>query len=85
MFTPLNRKVLIEPEPVENKTESGIIIAGEQDYETKRGTVVAIAADVEQAIAVGDTVLFADIDKDEVAGNKVVNEENVIGTWGQDA
>lgn len=42
-FTPLHDRVLIDPTPVEEKTESGIILAQSETNKTPtRGTVVAV-------------------------------------------
>ncbi len=62
VIVPLNKKVIVEPEVKESKTQSGIIIpeTANQKAPTK-GTVIAIAedSDIKLRLAPGDVVLFS--------------------------
>lgn len=61
IITPLNKRVIIEPEARKNQSTGGIIIpkTANQKAPTK-GTVIAVAdnADIKLKITAGDVVLF---------------------------
>lgn len=71
---PLHDKVLIDPQVVDEKTASGIIIPDTVDKEKpEQGTVVAVGdgayddgKKVPMTVKVGDTVLFSKYGYDEV-------------------
>jgi len=62
IITPLNKRVIVEPEVKEEKTKGGIIIPeiANQKAPTK-GTVIAIAedSDIKLKISSGDVILFS--------------------------
>ncbi len=58
---PLADRVLIESQPAEEKTASGIIIPDSAQEKPQKGTVVAVGpglGDVKMEVKVGDTVLY---------------------------
>ena len=60
-FKPLADRVLIEPEPAEEKTASGIIIPDTAKEKPQRGEIVAIGTgkkDEPFNVKVGDSVLY---------------------------
>lgn len=56
---PSEKRVLVLPLQVEEKTIGGIIIPNTDDSNVLRGKVVAVGREVDTAISVGDTVLYA--------------------------
>ena len=70
VITPMNKRVLVEPEGKEEKSKGGIIIpeTANQKAPTK-GRVIAIAedSDIKLKLAAGDLVLFS-----KYAGTEVV-------------
>lgn len=92
-FKPAGDRVLVQPDSIEEKTASGIIIpdtARKEKPET--GTVVAIGAGkrgddgkvVPVSVKVGDRVMFSKYGYDEVTIGEedyyVVAENNILGT-----
>ncbi len=57
---PLGDRVVIEPAPAEEKTETGIIIPDTAKEKPQRGTVLAVpeSKDSEVTVKVGDKVLY---------------------------
>lgn len=58
---PLADRVLIEPQPAEEKTASGIIIPDSAKEKPQRGTVIAVGTgtkDEKMEVKAGDTVLY---------------------------
>ncbi|MDM1043928.1 MULTISPECIES: co-chaperone GroES [Myroides] len=58
---PLADRVLIEPQPAETKTASGIFIPDTAKEKPQKGTVVAVGngtKDHNMTVQVGDTVLY---------------------------
>ncbi len=58
---PLADRVLIESQPAEEKTASGIIIPDTAQEKPQKGTVIAVGpglGDVKMEVKVGDTVLY---------------------------
>ncbi len=58
---PLADRVLVESQPAEEKTASGIIIPDTAQEKPQKGTVVAVGpglGDVKMEVKVGDTVLY---------------------------
>ena len=58
-LTPMGDRVLLRKDEPETETEAGIILAEPVDKRTNEGTVVALGADVEIALEVGDRVLVS--------------------------
>lgn len=65
MIRPLNRNVLITPDPVADMTKSGFVIPDSAKKPTVSGTVAAIGPFVEE-LEVGDRVYFTQYSPDEV-------------------
>lgn len=62
VIVPLNKKVIVEPEAKEEKTQSGIIIPETTNQKAPtKGTIIAIAedSDIKLKISAGDVVLFS--------------------------
>jgi chaperonin GroES len=57
-ISPLSGNILIEITTAEEVTASGIIIPGAAQEKPSEGTVVAVAADADDQIAVGDVVIY---------------------------
>lgn len=60
-ITPLHDRVIIKPEPAEEKTAGGIIIPDTAKEKPQRGTVVAAGPgkkDEPVSVKIGDTVLY---------------------------
>ncbi len=58
---PLADRVLVESQPAEEKTASGIIIPDTAQEKPQKGTVIAVGpglGDVKMEVKVGDTVLY---------------------------
>ena len=58
---PLADRVLVEPEPAEEKTASGIFIPDSAKEKPQRGKIVAVGngkVDEPMTVVVGDTVLY---------------------------
>lgn len=75
---PMSGKILVKPEPAEQKTSSGIIIPDSAQERPQRGKVVAIGKpkkDEEMEIKVGDLVLYGRYAGTEI---KIDNEEYLI-------
>ena len=56
-----NNRVLVEPNPAEEKTASGIIIPDSAKEKPQQGKVVAVSNDLKDeqpTVKVGDTVLY---------------------------
>lgn len=69
---PLGNRVLLEPQLVENVTESGFIVsATEETAKTNRGTVIAIGGGDELAkyeLEVGDVVVYQSWGSEKIEG-----------------
>jgi chaperonin GroES len=72
---PSEKRVLVLPLQVEEKTIGGIIIPNTDDNNVLRGKVVAVGREVDTAIGVGDTVIYA---KNVGAEFTHENEEYII-------
>ncbi|MFT4777701.1 MAG: chaperonin GroES [Flavobacteriales bacterium] len=58
---PLADRVLVEPEPAEEKTASGIFIPDSAKEKPQRGKIIAVGngkVDEPMTVVVGDTVLY---------------------------
>jgi chaperonin GroES len=58
---PLADRVLVEPEPAEGKTASGIFIPDSAKEKPQRGKIIAVGngkVDEPMTVVVGDTVLY---------------------------
>ncbi|WP_022670629.1 co-chaperone GroES [Hippea alviniae] len=62
---PLMDRLIVEPEELEQKTESGIIIPDTAKEKPQQGKVIAVGDDVE-SIKEGDRVVF-----EKYAGNEI--------------
>lgn len=69
MFKPLADRVLIEAEPAEEKTASGIIIPDTAKEKPLRGKVIAVGPgkpDEPMNVKVGDIVLYGQYSRTEI-------------------
>jgi len=57
-ISPLSGNILIEINNAEEVTASGIIIPGAAQEKPSEGKVIAVAADADDQIAVGDIVIY---------------------------
>lgn len=80
---PLTKRVVIKRVEAEEVTEGGLFIPESAKEKPRKGVVVAIAADKESVLEVGDKVVFGKyagveliLDKDSLV---VMKEEDVIG------
>lgn len=65
---PLGNRVLVEPQEVENKTSSGILLSSPKNQRTQRGTVVAVGRG---AISMSGEVIPMEVEEgEEVVFNK---------------
>ncbi|HOY38279.1 MAG: co-chaperone GroES [Bacteroidales bacterium] len=75
---PLSGKVLVKPEPAEQKTASGIIIPDSAKEKPQRGRVVAVGKpkkDEENEVSVDDIVLYGKYSGTEI---KIDNDDYLI-------
>jgi len=90
-FKPLGTQVIIKLKPVEDRTESGIIIPDSIKDAPLTGTIVAVGPGKKgfpMEISVGDVVLFGQYSGNEIEidGEKYIRqlEANVLGIIGKD-
>lgn len=57
-YRPLGARLIVKPEPQEEETKSGIIIADSAKTPVLKGAVVSASSDVPLTVKVGDTVVF---------------------------
>jgi len=82
-LTPLGDRVVVKPEPAEEKTKSGIVIPDAAKEKPVEGTVIAVGSGrvldngqkVPLEVKVGDKVIYSKYGGTEV---KIENEEYVI-------
>jgi|SRR3990167_511120 len=82
-LTPLEDKVVVKPEPQEEKTKSGIVLPDSAKEKPQDGTVVAVGTGrildngqrVPLELKIGDKVLYSKYGGTEV---KIDNEEYII-------
>lgn len=67
---PLQGHVLIEPSAAEEKTASGIIIPDSAKEKPSEGTVVSLAVDASEQIAIGDRVIYK-----KIGGTEITHED----------
>ncbi|MBW6458575.1 MAG: co-chaperone GroES [FCB group bacterium] len=74
---PLDERVLIKPQPEEEKTASGLIIPDTAKEKKYQGEVIAVGTDKElkEIVKIGDVVLYGRYAGDEI---KVDGEEYVL-------
>jgi chaperonin GroES len=74
---PLDERVLIKPQPEEEKTASGLIIPDTAKEKKYQGEVIAVGTDKElkEIVKVGDVVLYGRYAGDEI---KVDGEEYIL-------
>lgn len=82
---PMPGKVLIEPQAVEQKTASGIIIPDSAKEKPQNGTIVAIGnpkKDEEIVVKVGDSVLYGKYSGTELKINDkdylIMNQSDIL-------
>jgi chaperonin GroES len=89
-FKPLSDRVAVRPDPVDETTESGIIIPDSAKEKPQRGTVVAVGpgrvengSRIEMSVREGDSVLYGKyagteitMDGDEVL---ILREDDLFG------
>lgn len=71
---PLADRVLVEPEPAEEKTASGIFIPDSAKEKPQRGKIVAVGngkVDEPMTVVVGDTVLYG-----KYSGTEIIIDGN---------
>ncbi len=72
-FKPLMDRVLVEPQDLEQKTESGIIIPDTAKEKPQQGVIVEIGEDVEK-VEKGDVVAY-----EKYAGNEIkINDKKYV-------
>jgi chaperonin GroES len=87
---PLSDRVLIQPAPAEDKTDSGIIIPDSAKEKPQEGTVVAAGPGkvengnkIEMSVSEGDTVLYGKYSGTEVTldGEEylIMRESDILG------
>ena len=82
---PLADRVLVESQPAEEKTASGIIIPDTAQEKPQKGTVVAVGpglGDVKMEVKVGDTVLYGKYAGTEVSVDDkdylIMNQSDIL-------
>ena len=91
---PLSDRVVIKPEPAEEKTSSGLFIPDTAKEKPQRGTVVAVGAGrvengtkIEMTVKEGDTVLYGKYAGTEVTidGEEllIMREPDILGVIGK--
>lgn len=82
---PLADRVLVESQPAEEKTASGIIIPDTAQEKPQKGTVIAVGpglGDVKMEVKVGDTVLYGKYAGTEISvDNKdylIMNQSDIL-------
>lgn len=81
-FNPTNNRVLIKPILNEQKTESGIILPGQENNYSDFALVEAIGCDV-KSVKVGDKVVYNDNGKkisDNGENYIILDEEDILAT-----
>lgn len=87
---PLSDRVLVQPEPAEEKTKSGIIIPDTAKEKPQEGTVVAAGpgkvengTKVEMSVSEGDKVLYGKYSGTEITLNGeeylIMRESDILG------
>lgn len=87
---PLSDRVLVQPEPAEEKTSSGIIIPDTAKEKPQQGTVVAAGpgkvengTKIDMSVAKGDTVLYGKYSGTEITldGEEylIMREADILG------
>ncbi len=87
---PLSDRVLVQPEPAEDKTESGIIIPDSAKEKPQEGTVVAAGpgkvengTKIDMSVAEGDKVLYGKYSGTEITldGEEylIMRESDILG------
>ena len=95
MIVPMLHRLLVKPDPVETKTQSGIIIATETEAKrfqgaAEKGTVVAVGStafkdfgESPDLVSVGTRVYYAKYAGKEVVENDttyvILNDEDIVG------
>ncbi len=83
-FKPLMDRVLVEPQDLEQKTESGIIIPDTAKEKPQQGVVIEVGEDVEK-VQKGDVVVY-----EKYAGNEIkiddkkyviLKEDEILGKF----
>ena len=81
-LTPLRDKVIVKPEPAEEKTKSGIVLPDSAKEKPQEGTVIAVGTgEISNGqrfpleVKVGDKIIYSKYGGTEV---KIENEEFVI-------
>lgn len=84
-FRPLGDRILVKPDPAEEKTESGLIIPDSAKDKPVRGTVVAVGP-AAPSVKEGSKVLYGEHAGTEILLDKesflVMREEQLFGIVG---
>ncbi|HCY76239.1 MAG TPA: co-chaperone GroES [Ignavibacteriales bacterium] len=82
---PLDDRILLLPEPAEEKTSSGLIIPDTAKEKPRVGTVIAVGTDedLKEKIKEGNKVLFAKYGGDEVEMDgqeyRILQRSDILG------
>lgn len=80
-LTPLNHRILVKPDELNDKTKSGIILVKETKEKPTTGTVVI----ENHMVKKGEKVLFSKFGYDEVVVEGqllyVISEQNILGVF----
>jgi chaperonin GroES len=89
-FTPLSDRVAVRPDPVDETTESGLIIPDSAQEKPQRGTVIAVGpgriengSRIEMSVREGDAVLYGPYAGTEITMNGkdvlILHEDDLFG------
>ena len=89
-ITPLNDRVLVQPEPAEERTSSGLYIPDTAKEKPQRGTIVAAGpgrvengTKIDMTVKQGDTVLYGKYSGTEITLDGedylIMRESDILG------
>jgi len=76
---PLNTVVLLRPEKVEEKTESGFIMPESQDKPVLVGVIEGVGKNCDEDLKVGQKVAYAKYTGSEIGELYLINETDILG------
>ena len=74
---PVNKKILLKPIE-ETKTEGGIYLAENEQFDLVKAEVIALGEKVELKLNKGDVVLFDRIGLEKIGDHIIVEENKII-------
>ena len=81
MLKPLNNRILLRPDEIEEKTQSGIILAKKELEKPTTGEVLIGNTEIKK----GQRVLFSKFGYDEVVVDEqtlyIISEQNILGVF----